>query len=950
MARLAPSLGVFGQGGWRRDQLFFAIAASLTTLAAPLLIWPGLPHRIMASDFLPHLYCYLGKPGLIWTHVTADSFIALAYFTISGTLIYLVHKGRSDIPFPWMFLAFGLFIVACGGTHLMEVITVWSPVYVLSASVKVATALASVATAVLLPFTVPQILALIETAKASEIAEGKFRGLLEAAPDAIVIVDETGKIVLVNSQTEKLFGYPRQELLGHPVEVLIPDRFRDLHAAYRKQFSRGPRARLTEAGLELYARRKNGDEFPVEVSLSPLQTMDGLLVTAAIRDITDRRRIEDGLRTSELEARARAEELAAILDAVPGLALIARDPSCHKITGSRAAYELLRLPYGANISKSGPGGPSHFRTMKDGRDLSPGELPLQEAAAIGREVRDSEITIQFDDQNKLDVFGNAVPLLDQQGLVRGAVGVFVDITERKRAEQALRESEDRYRDLVEHSQDLLCTHDLQGRLLSVNPAPARILGYEVPELLKMSLRDLIAPEFRGQFDQYIDRIKRNGADKGLLAVVSRTGERRIWEYDNTLRSEGVPAPIVRGMAHDVTERKRAEMALRRSEEDYRLFVAQSSEGIFRQDLDTPVPINRPEDQLIHHILHHSYLANCNDAHARMYGLNSAQELIGKRLTDTLDPTDPRNIELTREYLRSGFRVLEKESHEIDVHGNPKIFLNSMIGIVENGQLLRTWGIQRDITERRQAEQAAQKAQAELERVMRIATLGELTASIAHEINQPLGAVVTSGSAALRWLDAKPPNLHEAREAMAQSIEQAVLASEVIKRTRVLLQKSPSERRPVEINDTIREALALSSNELLRGGVTIHTQIAADLPAVLGDRVQLQQVMLNLILNAVEAMSTVNGRPRMLSIKSAKEGDDVAIQVQDSGIGLRPEELERIFDPFVTTKAEGIGMGLSISRSIVAAHGGRLWATSRSPHGAVFQLILPAEKASDAQVA
>ena len=251
------------------------------------------------------------------------------------------------------------------------------------------------------------------------------------------------------------------------------------------------------------------------------------------------------------------------------------------------------------------------------------------------------------------------------------IAVSRDISYRKRAEEALLLSEDRYRDLVEHCEDLVCTHDLDGNLLSLNPAPARILRYEVAELLRIPMRELLAPESREGFDAYLKKIEATGSDEGELCVVARNGERRIWEYKNTLRTRGVTFPVVRGMARDVTERRRAEKALRTREEDYRQFVAQSSEGIFREDMDAPVSIDLPEDELVYHIMHDSYLAECNQAMARMYGLESVEDLTGKRLTEMLIADDPRNIELTREYIRSGFRVIERESRETDTSRKSK---------------------------------------------------------------------------------------------------------------------------------------------------------------------------------------------------------------------------------------------------------------------------------------
>jgi two-component system sensor histidine kinase/response regulator len=236
--------------------------------------------------------------------------------------------------------------------------------------------------------------------------------------------------------------------------------------------------------------------------------------------------------------------------------------------------------------------------------------------------------------------------------------------------------------------------------------------------------------------------------------------------------------------------------------------------------------------------------------------------------------------------------------------------------------------------------ALEETKSQLAHVGRMATMGEFAASIAHEINQPLAAVVTDASASLRWLAMRPPNMEEARQALTRSIREANRASEVIIKIRALLKKASPELSQLNMNEVIGEVLSLARSELLKNGVTVRTEVAHKLPPVLGDRVQLQQVLLNLIMNSIDAMTTATDRSRELWIKSISDAEGVWVVVEDTGIGLDLETIDSIFRPFYTSKPDGIGMGLTISRSIVEAHGGRLSAEPRSPHGAVFRFLLP----------
>jgi C4-dicarboxylate-specific signal transduction histidine kinase len=240
-----------------------------------------------------------------------------------------------------------------------------------------------------------------------------------------------------------------------------------------------------------------------------------------------------------------------------------------------------------------------------------------------------------------------------------------------------------------------------------------------------------------------------------------------------------------------------------------------------------------------------------------------------------------------------------------------------------------------------ASEALREAQAELAHVNRMTTMGQLAASIAHELNQPLAAAITNAYAALRWLGLQPANLEEARQSLASIVDDGKRARDVIDRTRALIKKAPPRKDGLDINEVILGVCALTRGELAKNSVSLQTQLADGLPLTQGDRVQLQQVILNLVMNAVEAMSGVNQRSRELRIgTSADASGAVRITVQDSGPGLNPVSFDRLFDPFYTTKADGMGMGLSICRSIVEAHEGRIWASPTAGPGSTFEFVLP----------
>jgi PAS domain S-box-containing protein len=493
-----------------------------------------------------------------------------------------------------------------------------------------------------------------------------------------------------------------------------------------------------------------------------------------------------------------------------------------------------------------------------------------------------------------------------------AVEVIVrDIRERKRAEDRLRE----YEKVVEGLEEMIVVVDRDYRYVLANRAFLSRHGLERKELLGRSIVEVLDEK---AFDTVVKGKLDECFQGRTVTYEMKYDYPKLGERDLLIAYfpiEG-PAGIDRAacVVQDITVRKQAEQSLRL----FRLLIDQSNDAI---EVIDPVTLR---------------FVDINERACLDMGY-TREEFLSLRVQD-IDPTVDESVftRITGELQNSGSAVFESLHRRKDGSTFP------VEVSIKQVQLDRQYRISvvRDTTERKKADRTIREARAELARVTRLAVMGELTASIAHEINQPLAAVVTNGSASLRWLAAQPPNLGEARTAIEGTIREANRASDVIERIRALLQKTPPRMEILDVNAVVREVLTLADGELSKGGLEVRTDLAADVPAVLGDRVQLRQVMLNLILNSIDAMSTISDRPRELFIRSSLQADGVLIEVHDSGKGVDPEQADRIFESFFTTKPQGTGLGLSLSRSIVESHGGRLWVNPGTRDGAVFQFTIP----------
>ena len=486
-------------------------------------------------------------------------------------------------------------------------------------------------------------------------------------------------------------------------------------------------------------------------------------------------------------------------------------------------------------------------------------------------------------------------------------------------------SEERWRNLFESVPVGVNLTDSQGRYIAANPAFQRMTGYSEAELLKLSPLDITHEDDRAAAAA---RLAARAAGEPYPQHV----EKRIRGKDGRViwvDASAFVAPIMAGVRYfagaviDITDRKRAEEDLRRSEASLAQAQEISRTGSWRWTVGTGEVSWSAE----HFHIFEFDPATTQPTFATF--MSRVQSEDRPALEHALDQAVRDRSRFQHEYRI----VLPDESVKyLQSVGQPDS---------AEGRDLEFVGTVMDITERKRAEEALQNAQMDLIRAARLTTMGELLASIAHEINQPLAAVVSSGGACLRWLERDQPDLAAARNAVSRVVREAHRAGDVIRSLRTLAQKAGPQPIKLDIRNAIEEALVLTHGELQQHGVVLHTSLSAGAQPVRGDKVQLQQVLLNLIINSIQAMATVSDRRRELTISIARTMPDYTeVTVEDTGPGLDPALAQRIFDPFFTTKPDGLGMGLSISRSIIEAHGGHLWASPRAPHGTAFHFTIP----------
>jgi len=750
-------------------------------------------------------------------------------------------------------------------------------------------------------------------------SEERFKTLLEAAPDGVVIADTGGRIVLVNVQTELLFGYPRAELVGQPVEMLLPEAVRAAHAGHRAKYHADPKVREMGAGLPLAGLRKDGSRFPVDVSLSPLQTAEGLLVLASVRDVSERRRAEEALLESEQRFRSTFES------APVGMAVIAPDRRFLQVNDSLC--ELV-------------GRPADELCAMTWQDIThPDDLDAD--ADLVRRLLAGEIRTYQIEKRYRHRLGHDVWSLVTVSLVRGRDGEplhlisqIQDITDRKRAGEELARSEMRLADAQRIAQignwdldvadDTVTWSDELYRIFDLDP------GTETPSVV--ALLERIHPEDGERVEQLGARVRETGeAYTHQYRIVLRDGTTR-WVEGRGVSSFEDGGMSMRGTVQDITEHKSADEKLAEAEERYRTLVEQLPLGTYVRPLDMREPNIYASPQV-----------------EPMLGYPAEDWMTNPDLLASIVHPDDRGRVLSQaSHLRQTGVPVRDEYRYVRPDGRVVWVQDETFAVAgEDGKPVCVQGYLLDITERKEAEEERDRLREELHHAQKLEAVGRLAGGVAHDFNNMLTAIKGYSELLLVGLDADSP-LRSETEQIRRAAEQAsVLPRQLLAFSR----KQVLEPKLIDLNAVVSDATDLL--RLVAGeSIELVTKPVAGSAVVLADPSQVEQVLLNLAVNARDAMPdggvmAITTRNVDLTEREAGEhevsaGNYVVVSVSDTGAGMDSDTLERVFEPFFTTKTagKGSGLGLASAYGITRQSGGFITAKSQPGRGATFAIHFP----------
>jgi PAS domain S-box-containing protein len=732
--------------------------------------------------------------------------------------------------------------------------------------------------------------------------EDATRLVVDSIPGLVALLTSGGEVQFANHHILEYTGQTLEELKGWGTNGTVhPEDLPHVVDVFTRSIGSGNPYEIVQR-----LRRSDGAYRWFQNNGFPLRDASGRIVRwcVLLTDVDDRKRTEDALRESEHESRL-------IVDSIPGL-IAAFTPGGEVEFVNRQILEYFGRTV-EDLKRWGTGSTTHPEDLPRVVEL------FTQAVAFGDPFEFEVRARRFDGVYRW-FQSRGFPLRDMNGQIVRWYNLLIDIDERKRAEEALRESERESRLIVDSIPGLVAILTPAGEMVGVNNRVVEYCGRPLAELKQWATNDTLHPEDRPRIIQLFAETITSGLPSEWEARIRRFDGAYRWFQFRGLPLHETSGRIVRWyvLLTDIDDLKRAEAELRRAYDHLTEAQRLSQTGSFTADLE------RDE---------HYW----SDEFYRICDFEPGSTVTIRRLGEIVHPEDAPLYEGAIGRAMAGtdpdfyFRIVTSRGVIKHLRGFAHRIADRPVFV----------GAVQDVTASKMAQEALNRAGAELAHVSRATSLSALTASIAHEVNQPLSGIITNAGTCLRMLDATPPNIEGARETALRTIRDGNRASDVIARLRALFTKREFALEPLDLNEATREVIALSSNDFQRNRIILRSELADDLPTVTGDRIQLQQVMLNLLRNASDAMVDVHDRPRYLLIKTEREeGDRVRLTVRDAGMGLPPQSLNSLFDAFYTTKHGGMGIGLFVSRSIVERHQGRLWAEPNDGPGATFSFSIP----------